>query len=301
MARTTQATAGIIYQDMSGPSIYEPVNFYANQSQISNPGRYSALFDTLPTNIIDLCTLLHTLLLPTRYAEELGVDLSRIRTNETLIRTVESKLDRLLAFNSNPLTITREPNNRLVANSRDFSLLLISVLRHYHIPARLRCGFAACIEPGAYTKHWIAEVWGEQEQQWQKVDCINQNAAFPTLSVKMNYLNLPDTAFLPPGLAWIRINSTGINSKKFQDGKLRGKNIVKNALVQDFLCLNRIEPLPNDHFKIANTKMQQLKGSEKQLLDKIAKVTTGESRDFLLMRAVFLTQPDSFLPEYLLH
>ncbi|MFZ3071517.1 MAG: transglutaminase domain-containing protein [Anaerolineaceae bacterium] len=285
---------------MSQPSVYEPITYYADQSQVSSPGRLGYLFDDLPTDLSALQKLLHDVMISNTYAHYEGVELPRVRTNEVYLRTVQSKLEHLLKLNPVPLSEARSPKDRLIGNSRDFSLMLVSILRHHNLPARLRCGFTVYPNPGKYETSWITESWNQPEQRWQKVDIFMKPSILSELTLSFDPLDLPETHFIPPNLAWQRINSINSDPKLYGSGRVRGRSVIKNTLIHDFLCLNRIEPLPFDNFKLANTKIAELHSQNISLLDRLSKTTTGESRDFLLLRTAFLMHASSFLPDYML-
>jgi len=76
--------------------------------------------------------------------------------------------------------------------------------------------------------------------------------------------------------------------------------LTKNSLVRDFLALNRVELLPQDNFQLMNKKMAQLNSADKTLLAKLATISTGSDRDFLMLRAAYITHSQDLLPRYFL-
>ena len=76
--------------------------------------------------------------------------------------------------------------------------------------------------------------------------------------------------------------------------------LTKNSLIRDFLALNRVELLPQDKFQLMTKKMAQLTSADKTLFAKLAKISTGSERAFLLLRAAFITTQQELLPRYFL-
>ena len=56
-----------------------------------------------------------------------------------------------------PLTVAREPAQRLVGNCRDHAVLFTSLLRQQGVPARVRVGFATYLTDRIHCDHWIVE------------------------------------------------------------------------------------------------------------------------------------------------
>ncbi len=89
-----------------------------------------------------------------------GISFNKQQSDEELLRTIPQMLKRIFEINSNPLTIPRNPKQRLVGMCRDYSLLLVSLLRYRGFEARMRAGFANYFESElTYEDHWLVEYY----------------------------------------------------------------------------------------------------------------------------------------------
>ena len=283
---------------MSSPAIYDPHAFYQSHSQISHPGIYSDQYKDLPSDIPGLVKLIQGFLIHIYHAEAQGVSLYRKRTNEVLIRTVPEKLKRLFEMDDRPLTVAREPKNKLVGNCRDFALFLCSLIRHQQVPARIRCGFADYLVSDKLEPHWVCEYWHEPLNKWVQVDAQLDNYQLQLHKIDFNPFDLPENRFVYPGKIWLSKNSKTDKAQIPKPMHLLTFGLTKNNLVRDFLALNRVELLPQDNFHLMNKKMAQLTSADKTLLAKLATISTGSDRDFLMLRAAFITHQQDLLPKY---
>ena len=118
----------------------------------------------------ELCKIVQGTTIHIFWAKHYGISLSEERKTEVQLRTIERRLARTLELDPHPLTETRPPEKKIVGNCRDFSVLLVSILRHQGIPARARCGFSAYFFPNHFEDHWVAEYWNSEQQRWMLVD-----------------------------------------------------------------------------------------------------------------------------------
>jgi hypothetical protein len=130
----------------------EALSFFSQPGVITDPSPYPALLDGLPTDIAELCKLVQGVTVHIFWEERYGLKLSEERRVEVQLRTLSRRLARTLELDPHPLVQARPParppEKRIVGNCRDFSVLLVSILRHQGIPARARCGFGAYFIPG---------------------------------------------------------------------------------------------------------------------------------------------------------
>ena len=119
------------------------LDFYAHPAVMTSAGRCAAMFDALPRDVLALVQVVQSLLLHEHLAAyAYGVDLSDERRAETHTRSVERMLDRLSAHDDH-LSSALPVAERLVGTCRNFTVLLVAMLRSQGIPARARCGFGA--------------------------------------------------------------------------------------------------------------------------------------------------------------
>ncbi len=148
----------------------EDLTYFTQPGMLTDPGPYAPLLDKLPTGIDELCRIVQGTTVHIFWAERYGLNLSEQRKAEVQLRTLQRRLAHTLELDPRPLTETRPLERKIVGNCRDFSLLLVSILRHQGVPARARCGFGAYFIPGHYEDHWGAEYWNADLQRWVLVD-----------------------------------------------------------------------------------------------------------------------------------
>lgn len=138
---------------------------YARHSVYTDPGPYAALLESLPADPGELASVVRNVVVHYRAA---GIDF----TGERLAEVDHRWVDRMLATDQRrlgtPLAVPRPQAERVVGCCRDFTLLLVAMLRHHGIPARSRVGFAAYLAPDFHYDHVVAEYWNGE--RWVFVD-----------------------------------------------------------------------------------------------------------------------------------
>ena len=277
---------------------FNPRSFYAAQGQISDPGPYTALFDDLPSDIPELVKVIQGLMLHLHWATRLGVSLNRIRREEANLRTIHDRLAKIIELEDAPLTTQRLLTKKSVGTCRDFSLLFTSALRHQGVPARARCGFGTYFVKGSFEDHWVGEYWHPDEARWVMVDPQLDPFQIEKLGIDFDPLDMPRTKFVTGGQAWELCRTKRVDPKRFGIFRMRGLDFVKGDLIRDFLALNKVEILPWDNFMLINTSLIRMRQEEKDLMDRLARISTGEERDFVLLRAAFAANQEKLLPKY---
>jgi hypothetical protein len=153
----------------------EELDFYRQQSEISSPGKHESLFRDLPANIGDLCGVVQNLLVHAFWIldeRNYGITAESLKrrgrapNKEINLRSIEEKLGLLIELQEQSLTTARDVGRRVVGNCRDYALLLVSMLRHQGIPARVRSGVARYFYPEeerVLEDHFICEYWNGAE------------------------------------------------------------------------------------------------------------------------------------------
>jgi len=133
------------------------------------------------------------------------VQLSPVQRAEQRLCSMQQRLQRLVELNYTSLLQPLPPQERQVGVCRDFAVFLVSLLRHKGIPARMRVGFAAYLDPsGTYRyDHWITEYWDAAHEQWRLVDPQIDDIQRQHLKITANTLNLRGGKdFYLAGQAW---------------------------------------------------------------------------------------------------
>jgi hypothetical protein len=129
---------------------------WKNQSKFTDPGAAGAVIDELPADLAALREASSQLVFHYRadgdWAEN-GVPAERAAEIDT--RYADAMFELLLSRGEPTLARKRLPPDRVVGCCRDSTLLFVSLARRKGIPARMRVGFAAYLEPGLLIDHVV--------------------------------------------------------------------------------------------------------------------------------------------------
>jgi hypothetical protein len=178
------------------------LTFFAQPGRMTDPGPYAHLFDPLPTDIGELCRIVQGTTIHVFWAERYGLKLSPERQGEVQLRSLERRLERMLELDPRPLMEMRSLEKKLVGNCRDFTQMLVSILRHQGVPARARCGFGAYFLPNHFEDHWVAEYWNAAQKRWVLVDAQLDAFQCNAMKIPFNPLDVPRDQFIVGGRAW---------------------------------------------------------------------------------------------------
>ena len=267
------------------------IQYYTKQSGITDPHDRGHLFDGLPEDIPHLVSVVQGLVVPFGWAKSYGLSLSE-RRRELYLRSVPEMLDRILELDPSPLQSARTPERRLAGLCRDFAVLLVSVLRHQRVPARLRVGFAGYFpsQRPAYWDHRIAEYWDEETVRWMLVDPMIDDVLRRAGRICVDLLDIgPDSPFLTAGEVWLRCRAGQADPVEFGDSPDDlGMPPIRYALLQDFDALNRVETVGFDAWhELIDKPETEVTGDELALLDEVAEVTSDADARFSDLRALY--------------
>ena len=268
------------------------LDYYAQHSRITDPGKYVRLFNDLPPSIEDLVRIVQGLVVSLPWEEAYGLDTPRKRQREIHLRTVPEILTCTLELDPSPLLVKRPPEKRKVSLCRDFAVLLVSMLRHQKIPARVRVGFASYYraEMPRYWDHRIAEYWNERLEHWVLVDAMTEEPILERLRFKIDPLNIDSTSqFLLTGDVWQKCRARKANPQEFGDSPDDlGMPPIRYALLHDFDYLNKNELVGFDAWhELISKPEQQVTEEDKDLLDKIAEKTFHVDSQFNALRNLY--------------
>ena len=262
------------------------LTFFTQPGTITHPGIYANLLDNLPSNIGDLCKVVQGTTVHVFWAERYGLSLSEQRKAELQLRTLQKRLARTLELDDRPLSQPRPPEKKLVGNCRDFSVLLVSILRHQGVPARARCGFGAYFIPGHYEDHWVAEYWHAGQQRWVLVDAQLDSLQCEVLKIPFNPLDVPRDQFIVGGRAWQMCRKGQADPDSFGIFDMHGLGFVRGDFIRDVASLNRVELLPWDCWGIIE-KSEIDDQADLAFLDRLAGLTSGDVPDFETVRDLY--------------
>ena len=251
------------------------LDYYRQQSPITDPGEFAWMYDDLPADIAELYLVAQRLIV--HYAKP-GLQPSADRKREIDSRYLRTMLRRMHELDARPLTEARSIERRLVGCCRDFSALIVSILRHKGIPARARYGAAAYFEAGWFHDHVIVEYWNGA--RWVGVDCELSPEAVAYFDIQFDPLDVPADQFLRGGAAWRLVRAGEAAPDRFGLGSnspIRGRQIIITEMLLDLAALNRREMLCWDTWGIANNSLD-LSEADKTFLDEIAGATLDDAR-----------------------
>ena len=266
------------------------LNYFTQQGQMSDPGAFTSLYQSLPTSIADLVRLVQGITIHVFWTESYGFKAPLNRMDELQLRTMEKRLGRTMELDPRPITEPRYPENKLLGNCRDHSLLLASLFRHQGIPARARCGFGAYFLPDHFEDHWVVEYWDWEKGRWVLVDAQLDELQRDVLKIGFDVLDVPRDQFIVGGKAWQMCRSGEQDPEKFGIFDLHGLGFVRGNLVRDVASLNKMELLPWDCWGVILAESLDTP-DDLTMLDEIASLTAGDVPDFETVRTRYESDP----------
>ena len=262
------------------------LTFFAQPGNITDPGSQAMLLEHLPEGIGDLCSLVQGATVHIFWAERYGIRLPPERQAEVQLRSLERRLKRMSELDPRPLSEARPLDRKVVGNCRDFTLLLVSILRHQGVPARARCGFGAYFLPDHFEDHWVCEYWNNAQGRWVLVDA--QLDAFQCSEMKIPFepLDVPRDQFIVAGRAWQMCHSGLADPERFGIFDMHGLGFIRGNLVRDVAAINKVELLPWDCWGIIESP-EPNPPADLALLDQLAGLTCGDVPDFETVRQLY--------------
>jgi len=266
------------------------LTFFAQPGRMTDPGPHAHLFDPLPTDIGELCHIVQGTTIHIFWAERYGLKLSPERQGEVQLRSLEHRLERMLELDPRSLTETRSLEKKLVGNCRDFTQMLVSILRHQGVPARARCGFGAYFLPNHFEDHWAAEYWNAVQRRWILVDAQLDAFQCDAMKIPFNPLDVPRDQFIVGGKAWQMCRSGQADPDQFGIFDMHGLGFVCDDFIRDVAALNKVELLPWDCWGLMLAPALD-NADDLSMLDRLAELTAGDVPDFDSVRALYESDP----------
>lgn len=272
----------------------EPLTYYACPGSMTNPRRFTRLFNNLPAGVDALVKVVQGIMLHIFWAQRYGVTLSEERRAEVQFRSLVPQLARITELDGRPLTEARAPEMKLVGNCRDFSTMLCAMLRYQGVPARARCGFGTYFTPGRYEDHWVCEYWHADQGRWVLVDAQLDDLQRQVLSISFDPLDVPRDQFIVAGMGWQMCRAGQADPDHFGIFDWHGLDFVRGNVVRDFLSLNKVEILPWDFgFGI----LAEGTDPDLALIDRLAVLTQAGNAAFGELRALYQADDRFHVPE----
>ncbi|MDE1820786.1 MAG: hypothetical protein KGI98_08100 [Euryarchaeota archaeon] len=273
------------------PSVLE---YYRQQGVLTDPRTQAQLYEGLPQGAPALAGVVQGLLIPPydRLLQMYGVKEGEFDNARFGVRRAEDFLKRIQKRHPGPLSVPREPKDRIGAICRNFTFLQVSMLHNQGIPSRSRVGFAGYLDddPAWWCDHRITEYWNAEDSRWVLYDPWVDEIRRRMDGITVDTMNLrPTGKFLLAGGAWQLCRAGKRDPMTFGDSETdRGMPPIRYALLQDLAYLNKIELVGNDDWGVLITKPEaQVTQADKEFLDRIAALTLEPDSHLSEVQAVF--------------
>ncbi len=270
------------------------LSYYQEQSVFTDPKSNTLLYPDLPADCAGLASVVQGLLIQPyeKVIRWYSIDPDEIDFVGVGIRKTEEFLQRIHAKNSESLTISRPPIERIGVICRNFAVLHVSMLRNAKIPARERVGFAGYLDDpnGIWWEHRITQYWNEQEKRWTLADAMIDGVQKRERKIEFNTLDIrSENSFLLAGEVWSGCRNGKLDPMRFGDTETDlGMPPIRYALLHDFAALNKFEILGNDDWgALIKKKESELTNVDMQLLDSIAAWSMNPDGSFMELRKLF--------------
>lgn len=274
----------------------EILDYYRHPGPMTSAGRHADVLQSHPGDIEDLAKVVQGVLLHEHWAPAYGQVLSDQRRSDTHLRPAAAMLDRAVVASSEPVHVTRGLEERIVGTCRNFSVLMVALLRAHGIPARARCGFATYFDDASFVDHWVAEYWSAADQRWKMVDAQVDAFQQDRLTIDFDLFDVPRDRFLVAGEAWQRCRSGAADPYLFGIMDMRGLWFVAGNLYRDLASLNNVEMLPWDTWGCMPEPDDAIPAEHLADYDRLAAATLDPDNHLRELRE-FFTDSRFFVPD----
>jgi transglutaminase-like putative cysteine protease len=243
---------------------------WLSQTEMSDPRQAASMLEGLPQDVSGLCRVVQGALIHLEWIGAYGLSEHDLAHSSRDTLSLADRLGRLADSDSRPLLVQRPASARAAGTCRDFALMLCGLLRHQHVPARVRCGFAAYFREARWEDHWICEYWLEAERRWRRVDAQLDEVLVARLGVKFDPADLPHDAFMTADEAWRCCRAGREAAETFGHGAASGLWFIRVNVMRDHLVLNGAEVSAWDTWRNATAAQHALSDDELQAADAVA-------------------------------
>ncbi len=200
-----------------------------------------------------------------------------MRIDEKNLRSTAEVIARAIELSDDPITVARDPEQRVFGICRHSTLLHTAFLRGHGVPARVRCGFSNYFDPDKWLDHWITERWNGD--RW-----VRDDPQVDALQAELCHLDFdphdqPAGRFLTGGEAWIAARSGAVDPERFGIFEFWGLSFIAGNVITDFACLNKVELLPWDGWGMMMGPHDALTDEVLAVLDDIAALSVNDDLD----------------------
>lgn len=257
---------------VAGPAT---LGFYSQPGPMTTPGQYARLLEPLPRDIAGLAAIGQGLLIHEHMAQGYGVTLSEEDRASVHVRPAAELLAQIVARDSRPLDVAREPAARLPGNCRHFTVLATTMLRANGTPARARCGFGGYFGTGAFEDHWVCEYWHAGQQRWVLADAQIDDVQRGWFPIDFDLTDVPRDRFIVAGQAWAAYRAGDADPGQYGLSLMHeaGAWWIAGNLMRDAAALLNVELLPWDTWGAMPGPDDSISDDLAALFDHLAAVT----------------------------
>lgn len=271
-------------------------SFYQEQSETTSPGKHSDLYRDLPRSPAGLVKVVQGLiahgglgwLYKYQFSERQFADFTKARTAEEI-------LDNVLRLDSSPLTVARPIEKRAVGNCRTFSVLIVSMLRHQGVPARMRVGYATYTwgEPNL-ENHFVVEYF--DGHRWVLLDPQMDQVQRKFHKLDFDTLDMPRSKFILAGQAWQGLQKGTIKPEQIGMGgpkgwESHGYQFVQIDLIADCWALDKLELFTGESNDLGKTPHERLSAEQLKRFDDLARYSSDSASDLPALRSKIENDP----------
>ena len=238
----------------------------------------------VPSDLDEVRRVVQGLLLHRDWAPAYGVEADAIRLAEQHLRSTAEVLARALEISPEPVSVPRQPVDRVLGICRHFTLLHTAFLRSQGVPARVRCGFSNYFDRSKWYDHWITERW--DGERWVRDDPQIDDVQADIVKLDFDPYDQPPGLFLSGGEAWQAARAGDVDADLFGIFDMWGLWFIAGNVVSDFACLNKVELLPWDGWGMRTGPHQPVGDEAAAVLDDVARLAGSD--DFEAVRRSYL-------------
>ena len=231
----------------------------------------------VPSDLDAMRTAVQGVLVHRDWAPAYGVVGDAIRIDEQNLRSTIDVLTRAFELSPEPITVTREPIDRVLCICRHFTLLHTALLRSHGVPARVRCGFSNYFDPTKWYDHWITERWNGE--RWVRDDPQVDALQAKVVNLAFDPYDQPDGKFLTGSEAWVAARAGDVDPSLFGIFNMWGLPFIGGNVLSDFACLNKVELLPWDSWGMMTGPFEPVSDDAAAVLDDVAKLANSDDFD----------------------
>jgi hypothetical protein len=259
----------------------EALDFYRTPTAMTALPDHQAL-GRIPSDLDALRRVVQGLLLHRDWAAAYGVAADAIRVDEQNLRSTSEVVTRALELSGEPITVPRQPVDRVLCICRHFTLLHTALLRAHGVPARVRCGFSNYFDATKWYDHWITERWNGE--RWVRDDPQVDGLQAKTVNLDFDPYDQPPGKFLTGSEAWIAARAGEVDPNLFGIFDMWGLAFISGNVISDFACLNKVELLPWDGWGMMTGPHDPVTDEVAAVLDDLATLVTSDDVDAIRER-----------------